>query len=202
MRPQLSTVPWQDATMCADPTSIPTKRLLLRPWRASDHAPFAALNADPMVMEWFPSLLTAEESDRMAEVIDARLRALGWGLWACEVPGESDFTGFVGLNPAEETLGYESVEIGWRLAAEHWGRGYAPEAALACLAHGFDTLGLDEIVAMTSTGNAKSRRVMDKIGMTHDPARDFDHPRMPEGPRRRHVLYAIARETFERARSE
>jgi 3-dehydroquinate dehydratase/shikimate dehydrogenase len=191
---------WDDRAVFAEPASIATDRLLLRPWRASDRAPFAALNADPRVMEWFPSLLTAEVSDRMAEVIDARLREQGWGLWACEVPGVADFIGFVGLNPAQETLGYESVEIGWRLAAEYWGRGYAPEAALASLVFGFDTLGLGEAVAFTSTGNAKSRRVMDKIGMTHDPGRDFDHPRVPDGPLRRQVLYRITREEFEAER--
>src|SRR5665213_2036825 len=129
--------------MSGEPASIATERLLLRPWRDSDRAPFAALNADPQVMEWFPAQLEAEESDRMAAVIDARMRELGWGLWALEVPGVADFIGFVGLNPALETLGYESVEIGWRLAAEHWGSGYAPEAALACLAYAFDELGLD-----------------------------------------------------------
>jgi RimJ/RimL family protein N-acetyltransferase len=179
------------------PTSIATERLLLRPWRASDRAPFAALNADPLVMEWFPTLLSAAESDAMADAIEQRMTDQGgWGLWAVEVPAVADFIGFVGLNPAQETLGHPTVEIGWRLAAEHWGRGYAPEAARASLAHGFDSLGLEEIVAFTSTGNQKSRRVMEKIGMSHQPDRDFDHPRIPEGsPLRRHVLYAIRRPT-------
>jgi RimJ/RimL family protein N-acetyltransferase len=178
-------------------TSIATERLLLRPWRASDRAPFAALNADPLVMEWFPSLLSAAQSDAMADAIEQRMADQGgWGLWAVEVIGVADFIGFVGLNPAQETLGHPAVEIGWRLAAEHWGRGYAPEAARASLAHGFDSLGLDEIVAFTSTGNHKSRRVMEKIGMAHQPERDFDHPRIPQGsPLRRHVLYAIRRPT-------
>jgi RimJ/RimL family protein N-acetyltransferase len=177
------------------PTSIATERLLLRPWRASDRAPFAALNADPLVMESFPARLSAAESDAMADTIEQRMAQQGgWGLWAVEVPAVADFVGFVGLNPAQETLGHPAVEIGWRLAAEHWGRGYAPEAARASLAHGFDSLGLEEIVAFTSTGNAKSRRVMEKIGMTHQPDRDFEHPRIPKGsPLRRHVLYAIRR---------
>ena len=182
--------------MSAEPVSIATERLLLRPWRASDRPPFAALNADPRVMEWFPSRLTAERSDEVAGVIDALLRKQGWGLWAVEVPGVAGFIGFVGLNPADDALGYPAVEIGWRLAAEYWGRGYAPEAALASLAHGFGELGLQEIVAFTATGNQKSRRVMEKIGMTHDPAADFDHPGIPEGsPLRRHVLYRIRRPT-------
>jgi 3-dehydroquinate dehydratase/shikimate dehydrogenase len=175
------------------PTSIATERLLLRPWRASDRAAFAALNADPRVMEWFPSPLAAAESDAMADSIEQRMEQQGgWGLWAVEVPSVADFIGFVGLNRADATLGRPAVEVGWRLAAEHWGRGYAPEAARASLAYGFETLDLEEIVAFTSTGNAKSRRVMEKIGMTHDAHEDFDHPGVAEGhPLRRHVLYRL-----------
>ena len=138
----------------------------------------------------------------MAAAIDCHMSEQGWGLWAVEIPGVAEFIGLVGLNPADDTLGYPAVEVGWRLAAEHWGRGYAPEAAIASLAYGFDTLALEEIVALTSVGNAKSRRVMEKIGMTHDPGEDFDHPRVPkESPRCRHVLYRITSSTFERARA-
>jgi ribosomal-protein-alanine N-acetyltransferase len=181
-------------------TSITTERLLLRPWRPSDRAPFAALNADPRVMEWFPSTLGRAQSDAMAELIEQRLLLQGWGLWAVELPGIADFIGFVGLNPDAATIGEPVVEVAWRLAAEHWGHGYAPEAATASLAHGFGTLGLEQIVAFTAVGNAKSRRVMEKIGMTRDEAGDFEHPRIAAGsPVRAHVLYRISRGEFERA---
>jgi 3-dehydroquinate dehydratase / shikimate dehydrogenase len=176
-----------------------TERLLLRAWQPSDRPAFAALNADPRVMECFPRMLTQRESDDMAERIENLMDEQGWGLWAVEVPGVADFIGFVGLNYADATLGRHVVEVGWRLAAEHWGRGYAPEAARAALAYGFETLGLEEIVAFTATGNAKSRRVMDKIGMTYNPADDFDNPRVPpDSHLLRHVLYRIDRPAFAR----
>jgi 3-dehydroquinate dehydratase/shikimate dehydrogenase len=186
----------------ADPVSITTARLLLRPWRASDLEPFARMNADPRVMEWFPQTLNAHESAAMAAAIGLRMSAQGWGLWAVEVPGVAEFIGLIGLNRADDALGYPAVEVGWRLAAEHWGCGYAPEGARASLAHGFDTLALEEIVSFTAVGNAKSRRVMEKIGMTHDPDEDFDHPRIPEGSALvRHVLYRISRSALEQARA-
>jgi len=186
----------------ADPVSITTARLLLRPWRASDREQFARINGDPHVMEWFPRTLNRQESDAMANAIDLRLNEQDWGLWAVELPGVAEFIGLVGLNPADAVLGYPAVEVGWRLAAEHWGRGYAPEAARASLAYGFDTLELEEIVSFTSVGNAKSRRVMEKIGMTRDPSRDFDHPSVPAGSALvRHVLYAISRPAFEETRA-
>jgi RimJ/RimL family protein N-acetyltransferase len=171
-----------------------TERLLLRPWRPSDRVPFAALNADPRVMEHFPAPLSASESDALAARIDAGLRGRGFGLWALEVPGVTPFAGFVGLSVPGFTAHFTPcVEVGWRLAAEHWGRGYAPEAARAAVAHGFGVLGLAEIVSFTIPANLNSRRVMEKIGMTRDPADDFDHPGFPEGHRvRRHVLYRIA----------
>jgi RimJ/RimL family protein N-acetyltransferase len=180
--------------------SIATERLLLRPWRQSDRAPFAALNADPLVMEWFPALLSAAESGAVADSIEQRMiEQGGWGLWAVEVPGVAGFIGFVGLNRAQAVLGRPAIEVGWRLAAEHWGHGYAPEAARASLAYGFEHLGVEEIVAFTVPGNEKSRRVMEKLGMSHDPADDFDNPRIPVGsPLVRHVLYRIMREAFER----
>jgi RimJ/RimL family protein N-acetyltransferase len=178
-------------------TTLRTERLLLRPWRAGDRVPFAALNADPRVMEWFPAPLTPLESDAVANRIEKHFEETGWGLWAVEIPGESPFIGFVGLSPSESTLGFPSVEIGWRLAAVHWGHGYAPEAAVEALRFGFDDLFLDEIVSFTSVGNAKSRRVMTKIGMTHNPEDDFDHPRLPKtSPLSRHVLYRITLEVF------
>lgn len=173
--------------------SIRTERLLLRPWRHSDRAPFAALNADPRVREFLPGCLTREQSDASVDAIEAHFAEYGFGLWAVEVPGVTEFAGFVGMSvPRFEAHFTPCVEIGWRLAAEFWGRGYAPEAARACLACGFDTLGQSEIVSFTVVQNARSRRVMEKIGMTHDPAEDFDHPSLPAGhPLQRHVLYRI-----------
>jgi 3-dehydroquinate dehydratase/shikimate dehydrogenase len=181
----------------SDEITLRTRRLVLRPWRPQDREAFAALNADPRVMEWFPAPMSPAESNVVADRIEAHFRETGWGLWAVEIPGADSFIGFVGLNPSDSTLGYPSVEIGWRLAAAHWGLGYAPEAAVEALRFGFDDLHLDEIVAFTSVGNAKSRRVMTKIGMTHNPGDDFDHPRLPKAsPLSRHVLYRISAAAF------
>jgi RimJ/RimL family protein N-acetyltransferase len=171
-----------------------TERLLLRPWQQSDRDAFAALNADPSVMECYPEALTRERSDELADAIDRSMIENGWGLWAVEVPSVAEFVGFVGLKPDEEMIGRPVVEVAWRLAAEHWRRGYATEAALASLDYGFERLGLEEILAFTAVGNRRSRRVMEKLRMTHDPGEDFDHPRVPEGsPLRAHVLYRARR---------
>jgi RimJ/RimL family protein N-acetyltransferase len=171
-----------------------TERLVLRAWRDSDRAPFAELNADPVVMEHFPSTLDRATSDAMVDRILDRWASGRPSPWAVEVPGGAEFIGFVGLlEPSFDEAFTPCVEIGWRLAAPSWGRGYAPEAARAALAHGFDRLGLDEIVSFTVPANANSRRVMEKLGMRHDPADDFDHPNLAEGdPMRRHVLYRLA----------
>lgn len=173
---------------------IHTDRLLLRSWRTEDTAPFAALNADPRVMEFFPKTHTSEETEAMLGRIQRHHDEKGFGLWAVEVPGVADFIGYVGLTtPRFEAPFMPCVEIGWRLAFEHWGHGYATEGARAALAHGFKTLKLPEIVAMTAVGNQRSRNVMEKLGMTHDPADDFDHPLLPAGHTlSRHVLYRSA----------
>jgi RimJ/RimL family protein N-acetyltransferase len=178
-----------------DVHELRTDRLLLRRWRAEDREPFAALNADPRVMEHFPATLTREQSDAMVDRIEARLADDGWGLWAVEVVGGAPFAGFVGLaRPSFEPPWGPCVEVGWRLAAEHWGKGYAPEAGAACLRFAWEVVGLDEVVSFTTERNAKSRRVMEKLGLRHDPARDFDHPTVPaDWDGRRHVLYAISR---------
>lgn len=172
-----------------------TKRLLLRRWRPSDRAPFAALNANPVVREFLPGLLTREESDAAIDRFEAHFDEHGFGLWAVEVAGGTPCIGFIGLSvPKYETHFTPCVEIGWRLAAECWGRGYATEGAHACLAFGFNELARDEIVSFTVIENVRSRRVMEKLGMTRDPADDFEHPSLPEGhPLRRHVLYRIRR---------
>jgi RimJ/RimL family protein N-acetyltransferase len=177
---------------------LETDRLVLRGWRAADRAPFAALNADPMVMEHFPSTLSRAESDALVARIESHFARHGFGLWAVEAPGAADFVGFVGLStPRFEASFTPCVEVGWRLAREHWGRGYAPEAARAALGFGFERAGLDEILSFTVPANAKSRRVMEKIGMRRDPADDFDHPALPAGhPLERHVLYRMSREAW------
>lgn len=172
-----------------------TDRLVLRAWHESDREPFAALNADPMVMEHFPSTLSRAESDVFVDRIRDRWARGRPSLWAVEMPGVAPFIGYVGLlEPSFEAPFTPCVEVGWRLSARHWGEGYASEAALAALTHGFDTIGLDEIVSFTVPANTRSRRVMEKLGMGHDPADDFDHPNLPEGdPLRRHVLYRLLR---------
>jgi RimJ/RimL family protein N-acetyltransferase len=167
---------------------------VLRPWREEDLEPFAALNADPDVMRHFPAMLTRAESDAMVARIEASFEERGYGLWAAEVVGGPPFIGFVGLAyqtfPAHFT---PAVEVGWRLAKAHWGNGYAPEGARAALDFAFDELGLDEVVSMTTVANDKSRRVMEKIGMTRDPADDFEHPNVTDPRIRPHVLYRISR---------
>lgn len=167
-----------------------TERLLLRGWGPADREPFADLNADPEVMEHFPSTLDREESDRFVDIVEAGMAERGWGLWAVEVVGSGEFVGFVGLNPVPFEADFvPAVEIGWRLARRHWGHGYASEAARAALAYGFGTLGLARIVSFTALGNVRSQAVMRRIGMV--PVGEFDHPRIPEGHHlRRHVLYA------------
>jgi RimJ/RimL family protein N-acetyltransferase len=174
---------------------VRTSRLILRRWRPSDRAPFAAMNADPAVMAHFPSTLTAAESDSLADAIEANMVARGFGLWALEVPGVVPFAGFVGLSVPGFTAPFTPcVEIGWRLAAAQWGRGYATEAARAVLVHAWDVVGLDEVVSFTTAGNTRSRAVMERLGMRYDPVDDFDHPRLAAGhPLRRHVLYRVAR---------
>ena len=170
-----------------------TERLVMRGWRATDREPFAALNADPEVMEHFPEKLSREQSDAFADRIEAGFDERGWGLWALEADGE--FIGYTGLQPVSfETHFTPAVEIGWRLARSAWGRGYASEAARAAAAFAFTEIELDELVSFTVPANTRSRAVMERIGMTHDAADDFDHPGLPEGHvMRRHVLYRATR---------
>ncbi len=181
--------------MLSQSRELQTERLRLRRWRPADAAPFAALNADPRVMEHFPALLSREESDAAMARIEAHFDQHGFGLWAMEIAGVAPFAGFIGLAvPRFEALFTPCVEIGWRLAAEYWGRGFATEGAKAALAFGFESLRLEEIVSFTVPGNVRSRRVMEKLGMTHDPCDDFDHPLLPAGHvLSRHVLYRAAR---------
>ncbi|MET9851034.1 GNAT family N-acetyltransferase [Streptomyces ossamyceticus] len=174
-------------------SELRTNRLLLRAWRESDLAPWAAMNADPEVRAYFPELLTTEQSDASVARFQADLDRRGWGWWAVEVRATGEFIGFTGLDPVEDDMPFTGVEAGWRLTRTAWGHGYATEAARAVLDFGFRHLDLDEILAMTVATNLRSRAVMRRIGMTHDPADDFDDPSMPEGPLRRGVVYRIGR---------
>jgi RimJ/RimL family protein N-acetyltransferase len=172
---------------------VQTAQLRLRPWRAEDKAPFRALNADPRVMQFFPALLSAAESDAMAERCQALIAQHGWGFWAVECKTTQAFIGMVGLHAQPDALPFSPcVEIGWRLAHACWGRGYASEAATAALRFGFDTLGLEQIVAFTAIGNLRSRAVMERIGMRED-GPGFGHPALPANhPLHRHSLYRIS----------
>jgi ribosomal-protein-alanine N-acetyltransferase len=179
------------------PTELTTPRLWLRQWRADDLVPFAELNADPEAMRYFPATLTRAQSDEFAAWARATMSWQGWGLWAVEVPGVAPFIGLVGLNrPSFEAHFTPTIEVGWRLCRRHWGHGYASEAAAASLSFAFDQLHCPEVVAFTSTINERSIRVMRRLGMTNDPADDFDHPRVPDGPLRRHVLFRMRREQW------
>jgi RimJ/RimL family protein N-acetyltransferase len=170
-----------------------TERLVLRGWQPSDRAAFARLNADRRVMEFFPSVLSREESEAAADRVERHFTEHGFGLWAVELPDVAPFIGFVGLHVPRFSAHFTPcVEIGWRLDPAHWGCGYATEGARAALAHGFELLKLDEIVAMTVPANRRSRAVMERLGMVRDPADDFDHP-LVSGALQRHVLYRIGR---------
>jgi RimJ/RimL family protein N-acetyltransferase len=171
-------------------TELRTSRLRLRHWREADLEPFAALNADPRVMEFYPAVLTREESDRFVrDRIAPQFERLGYSLWAVEVPGVTPFAGYVGLLEQTFPAAFTPcIEVGWRLAAPFWGRGYATEGARAALAHGFGVAGLDEIVSLTAVVNRRSIAVMERLGM--QPAGEFEHPLLPAGHvLRPHVLY-------------
>lgn len=173
-----------------------TERLLMRQWREADKTPFAELNADPVAMEHFVAPLSRADSDAFVERMRARLEESGWGLWALERLDTGEFLGFTGLAHFADGLPFApATEVGWRLRREHWGHGYATEAGRAALDHAFAVLALDEVVSMTAATNLASQRVMARLGMTRDPADDFDHPRVPDGhPLSRHVLYRIRRQ--------
>ncbi|MGA2907889.1 MAG: GNAT family N-acetyltransferase [Terracidiphilus sp.] len=175
--------------------AITTDRLLLRRWRDSDRLPFQAMNADPRVMEFMPSLLSPDESDALVDRAQAHFDRHGYGSFAAELIENHSFIGFIGLSiPNFDAPFMPAVEVGWRLAFEYWGHGLATEGARAAVHYAFGELGLDNLVSFTVPENLRSRRVMEKIGLTHDPNDDFDHPRLSEGhPLRRHVLYRLKR---------
>jgi len=171
---------------------IKTERLLMRHWRDEDLALFAKLNADADVMEYYPKILTTTESDAMADKISTLLNERGWGFWAVEQSSDRSFIGFVGLHkPLYELPVTPCVEIGWRLAKNFWGKGYATEAALAALEYAFQQLDLTQVYSFTSVSNYKSRSVMERIKMKNI-HKNFEHPIIPiDHPLREHVLYKI-----------
>ena len=183
------------------PEAIETGRLILRPWQPRDLAPFAAMNADPKVMEHFRAPLTRAQSAAFAENIQARRARDGIAVCAAERKSDGAFIGFAGLMRPGVALPIGTcIEIGWRLARAHWGQGYATEAARAWLEHGFLKLNLTEIVSFTVAANHRSIAVMERLGMSRDEARDFDHPSLPEGHALRpHVLYALKRDAWQAA---
>lgn len=174
---------------------IKTKRLILRQWCEEDSEPFAQLNGDLRVRQYFPGLLSRQESDNSIKNMADHVQRCGWGLWAAALIQTGEFIGFIGLQEVCFSAHFTktpAVEIGWRLAFNHWGKGYATEGAQAALQYGFETLKLKEIVSFTVLENMRSRHVMEKIGMHRDPRDDFDHPKLSEGhPLRRHVLYRL-----------
>jgi RimJ/RimL family protein N-acetyltransferase len=178
--------------------TLSVDRVRLRRWRDEDRHAFAVMNSDARVMEFFRSPLSRVESDAMADRIEQHFCEHGFGLWAIEVPGGAPFIGFAGLSWARFSAPFTPcVEVGWRLAFEHWGRGYATEAARLALGYGFGTLALSEIVSFTSATNHRSRAVMERLGMRRDPAEDFDYPGMPDGhPLQRHVLYRLGANSY------
>ncbi|MBT8765330.1 GNAT family N-acetyltransferase [Metapseudomonas boanensis] len=180
---------------------LQTPRLCLRRWRDDDLPAFAALNADPEVMRFFPGCLSREQSDALVTRIQAHFSEHGFGLWALERRDSGAFIGFTGLLQ----VGFEApfapaAEIGWRLAREHWHQGLASEAARAALTFAFEGLQLPEVVSFTVPGNLRSRALMARLGLQRDLAGDFEHPRLPEGhPLRAHVLYRLGHAEWEAA---
>lgn len=174
-----------------------TERLRLRQWLPEDRAPFAALNADTRVMEYFPAPLERSESDALADRLESFISEHGWGFWAAELKGSNDFIGFVGLHIPPPAIPYSPcIEIGWRLAHGFWGHGYATEAAREALRVGFEDLGSAEIIAFTSVLNTKSRAVMERLRMVEEPE-TFEHPHVPVGNRvREHCAYRLSKDEW------
>jgi RimJ/RimL family protein N-acetyltransferase len=178
--------------------SMRTERLVLRHWHNSDRQAFARLNADARVMEFMPSVLSEQESNSLVDRIEAHFHEHSFGLFAAEIRSGTCFIGYIGLSvPTFHAAFTPCVEIGWRLAREYWGQGLATEGAREIVRYAFEELNLQELVSFTAPANARSLGVMKKIGMTHDPKDDFDHPRLPVGHTlRRHVLYRLGHSTW------
>jgi RimJ/RimL family protein N-acetyltransferase len=186
------------------PRELRTERLYLRRWRIDDRAPFARLNSDPRVVEFLPGALSQEVSDALADRIQAHFEEHGFGQCAVEISGIARFAGFIGLSlPRFEAKFTPCIEVGWRLDPDFWNQGYATEGAQAALKFGFEALQATEIVSFTVPANIRSRRVMEKLGMTYSASDDFDHPLVPDGhPLRRHVLYRVGRTAFDQQSSQ
>ena len=183
-------------------TTIKTSRLNLRLWKKDDFELFAKLNQDPRVTEFFAKMPTPEESYAFAKSKQDHLVKYGWGLWAASLTANGEFIGFIGLNEDKELFKEPVVEIGWRLAFDYWGMGYATEGARAVLDYGFKDLGLSKIFSWTTETNMRSRSVMEKIGLKHDPKNDFDHPKLSKDHLlKRHVLYSITKELWKNLHS-
>jgi RimJ/RimL family protein N-acetyltransferase len=173
---------------------ISTERLVLRGWRESDLVTWAEMNADPQVREYAGPLLTAEQAAAWALEYQDGLDRYGFGFWAVQVRVSGEFIGFTGLCAVDEAMPFAGIELGWRLARSAWGHGFATEAGLAALQFGFDTLGQPEIVAVTMERNVRSQAVMRRIGMTTDPAENFEVAEVDDERLRPHVLYRKQRE--------
>jgi RimJ/RimL family protein N-acetyltransferase len=181
-------------------TEVRTERLLLRRWRDEDRDAYVEMNQDDEVVEFLQGHTPPDVANAFIDKVEAHWDEHGWGLWAVEVPGVASFVGFTGLWPATHVLGYDSREVGWRLAREHWGHGYATEAAREALRSGFQDHAFDEIVSFTVPANRRSRAVMERIGLEYVEGADFDHPRVDAVAYPhivRHVLYRIDRPTWE-----
>ena len=181
-----------------DHVTLSSGRICLRRWRDDDREAFAAMNSDQRVMEFLPSRLSRAESDALVDRIQKHFSEHGFGVWAIEVLNLTPFIGFAGLTiPRFSAHFTPCVEVGWRLAFEHWGHGYATEAARLALGYGFGTLALSEIMSFAAVTNHRSRAVMGRLGMRRDPDEDFDHPALPENhPLRRHVLYRLSSDSY------
>ncbi|MDH3660541.1 MAG: GNAT family N-acetyltransferase [Alphaproteobacteria bacterium] len=179
-----------------------TEQLILRKWRPDDLDPFAAMSADPEVMRYFPARQDRAETEAHIRMITDHLERQPFGWWAVEVPGLFDFAGFAGLlRPRFHAHFTPCVEVGWRLRRDAWGKGYATEAGQACLDFAFERMGIDQVVSMAVVDNRRSRRVMERLGMTRRPEDDFGHPRLPfDHPLRRHVLYRLSRSAWSKDR--
>lgn len=171
---------------------LETERLWLRQWKSSDYSAFSVMCADPAVMRFYPAVLSKQESEKLVWALTATIDEQGWGFWAVELKATAEFIGFVGLRHQELALpDAPFVEIAWRVASTHWGKGYATEAANAALAFAFNELEAEAVYAFTALINQPSRKVMSRVGMT-DTQQDFDHPALAKDhPLARHCLYKI-----------
>ncbi len=178
---------------------LETERLILRQFEISDRLALAKMNSDPEVMRYFPSILSREQSDDLADRIATKIDRNGWGFWALELKDSAEFIGFAGLNQPDDEFPFNpSVEIGWRLARPHWRKGYATEPAIAARDFAFKEIGLDELVSFTTTGNLPSQGVMKKIGFVNT-GQNFMHPAIaPENPLCEHVLFHMTRDLFDK----